>query len=82
MNLSNYYLWATDAMAHMEEHTCEGMETDDQISYVIAYQTLRNFRHALQSILSAADDAQREYESFLRKDYPHKHAVELESEEE
>ena len=51
MNLQDAYLWSKQAMTHMEQHTSEGMDTEAQISYAIAYQTLRCYHNAILSCL-------------------------------
>ncbi|PIV90848.1 hypothetical protein COW46_00720 [Candidatus Gracilibacteria bacterium CG17_big_fil_post_rev_8_21_14_2_50_48_13] len=81
MNLSDHYLWANEAITHMEDHTYEGMDTEQQISFVIAYQTLRNYRNALLSIMGAAESAYEEYEGFLLGNYPRKEDVDLTDEQ-
>lgn len=65
-------------MEHMEQHTSEGMDTEAQISYAIAYQTLRCYHNAILSCLHLAASADEEYEGFLRTSYPLKGAVEEE----
>lgn len=70
MNLQDAYLWSKQAMAHMEQHTSEGMDTEAQISYAIAYQTLRCYHNAILSCLQLASSSEEEYEGFLRTNYP------------
>ena len=82
MNFADHYQWATDAIAHMEDHTTDGMDTDAQISFVIAYQTLRNYHNALLSIMQAAESSYEEYEGFLRGNYPRKENVDFTEEQE
>lgn len=78
MNLQDAYLWSKQAMEHMEQHTSEGMETEAQISYAIAYQTLRCYHNAVLSCLHLKSSSEEEYEGFLQASYPLKEKVEEE----
>lgn len=78
MNLQDAYLWSKNAMEHMEQHTSEGMDTEAQISYAIAYQTLRCYHNAILSCLQLKGSSEEEYEGFLRTSYPLKEKVEEE----
>lgn len=78
MNLQDAYLWSKQAMQHMEQHTSEGMDTESQISYAIAYQTLRCYHNAIQTCLHLAASSEEEYEGFLQTAYPLKEKVEEE----